>query len=62
MTVVFCFFEVLCGVSSGGRFLVGDVPLWLGGLWGMCVCVAGFSVRGTSVLGFLGEWTALVVV
>jgi hypothetical protein len=26
------------------------------------VCVAGFSVSGTSVLGFLGEWTALVVV
>ena len=33
VSAVFCFFDVLWGLSSGGCFLVWGAPLYPGGLW-----------------------------
>jgi hypothetical protein len=38
VSAVFCFLNVLWGLSSGGRFLVWGAPLYAGGLWEVCVC------------------------
>ena len=52
MAAAFCFFEVMGGSSSGGRFLVCGVPLCVGGLWGTWVCGVLSDGLGDSILAF----------
>ena len=52
VSAVFCFFEMLWGLSSGGRFLVCGAPLYAGGLRVCDVLSGGF---GASVLALFGE-------
>ena len=58
---VFCFFEMLCGLSSGGCFLVWGAPLYVGGFREEYVCGVLSGGFGASVLAFFGERGPVVV-
>jgi hypothetical protein len=52
VAAAFCFFEVMGGSSSGGRFLVCGAPLCVWGLWGTWVCGVLSDGLGDSILAF----------